>query len=207
MMTVASLAYGTSAARNLRVGRQVERRERVVEEVDLRLAHERPRHGEALALTARHVHAALRDLGVEPSRHRPHEVGRLRDLERGPQLVLGGVRLAVAQVAGDGAREQVRLLRDDADAVPEDVRIEFADVDAVEQDRARRDVEEARGHVDQARLARSGAPDDGRRLTGQRGERDVLEDGVLGAGIAESHVAQLEPSALRHLGDRSARAA
>ena len=75
------------------VGGQVEGRERVVEQVDPRPAHERPGDGQPLALAARHVGAALADRGVEPAGHGRDEVGGLGDLERLPQLVVGGAGL------------------------------------------------------------------------------------------------------------------
>ena len=75
-----------------RVGREVEGRERVVEHVDVGPADQRAGDRQPLALPARHVGAALLDPRVEPAGHRPHEVARLRDLERGPHLLLGARR-------------------------------------------------------------------------------------------------------------------
>ena len=86
------------------IGGEVERGERVVEEVDAGSAHEGPGDGEALALAAGDVGAALRDRGVEATGHRAHERLGLGDLERLPQLVVGGVGIRVAEVARHGAR-------------------------------------------------------------------------------------------------------
>src|SRR5688572_24643603 len=102
-----------------RVGGEVEGGERVVEEVDLRALHHRASDGETLPLTATDVGAALGDGRVEPLGHLSDEVGGLRDLQRSPHLLVGGVRLAVHQVGADGAGEQVRALRDQADHRPE----------------------------------------------------------------------------------------
>ena len=66
------------------VGREVERRERVVEHVDVGPANQGPGDRQSLALTARHVGAALFDPCVEAAGHRADEVGGLRDLERAP---------------------------------------------------------------------------------------------------------------------------
>ena len=120
------------------VGGEVEGRERVVEEVDLGLAHEGAGDGQALALAAGDVRAALGDAGLEAAGHGGHEVPGLGDLERLPHLVLGGVGLAVAQVGGDGAREQVGLLGHEADAAPEELGLEVAHIDAVDEQRHRR---------------------------------------------------------------------
>ena len=51
------------------VGREVERRERVVEHVDVGLADQRPGDRQPLALPARHVGAALLDPRVQPAGH------------------------------------------------------------------------------------------------------------------------------------------
>ena len=138
MSTVASAVCGRQGGPQAGVGGQVEGRERVVEEVDLGLAHEGPGDGQPLALAARHVRAALGDAGVEAARHGGDEVAGLGDLERLPHLLVGGVGLAVAEVAGHRAGEQVRLLRHEPDAAPQQLGLEVADVDAVDQHRARR---------------------------------------------------------------------
>ena len=53
------------------IGEEVERREGVVEQVDLGLAHQRPGDGEPLALAAGDVAAALLDAGLEAAGHGP----------------------------------------------------------------------------------------------------------------------------------------
>ena len=83
-----------------------------------------------------------------PSGMRAHEVVGLRDPQRRPHLVLGGVGLAVAQVVGDRAGEQVRLLRHQPDARVQDLGVELAHVDAV-------DAHAAPGRVEQARDQRA----------------------------------------------------
>ena len=79
-----------------------------------------------------------------PSGSVGHEVTRLGDLEGLPHLLLGRVGQPVLQVAGDGAAEQERLLRDQAEHRPEQVRLQLADVDTADQHATTRDVEEAR---------------------------------------------------------------
>ena len=110
----------------------------------------------------------------EPVGQLGHEVTRLGDLERLPHLLLGRVGQAVLQVAGDGAAEEERLLRDQAELRPEQVRLELADVDTVDQHAARGHVEEARHEVEQRGLAGAGGADDRHRLAGAGAEVDVV---------------------------------
>src|SRR4029077_3485957 len=67
------------------IGCKVEGRERVVEDVNVRLPDESARDRESLSLSAGHVRAALHDRCVETA-HRLDEVLRLCDLERFPDL-------------------------------------------------------------------------------------------------------------------------
>ena len=61
------------------VGAEVERREGVVEQVDLRPPDQRPGDRQALALATRQVRAALGDGRLQAVGQRPHEVGGLGD--------------------------------------------------------------------------------------------------------------------------------
>src|SRR5262245_11182420 len=115
--TAASRVYGPSAARS-RASVPRSRAEHASPRawsVQLGAAAQRARDRGPLALATRHVGAALLDPRVGATGHRLDEVLRLRDFERGPHLLFGGARLAELQVAGDGAREEVRALRDVAD--------------------------------------------------------------------------------------------
>ena len=116
--------------------------------------------------------------------------------------VLGRVGRADAEVRGDGPAEQERLLRDEADRLPEVRPLEVADVDAVDPDRARGRVGEAGDERDQRGLATPRAPDDGRRLAGSRRERDVADDRVLGTGVRVGRALELERPAGAGTGDR-----
>ena len=83
------------------------------------------------------------------------EVAGLRDVERVPHLFVGGVLVAEAHVAGDGAREQERLLRHEPDEPLEQRLVELAHVDATDQHLTGGDVEQSCDHVEQGGLARS----------------------------------------------------
>ena len=193
----ASAVTGRERGAQPRVGGEVERGERVVEQVDAGLAHEGPRDREALALAARHVRAALRDRRVEPAGHRRDEVARLRDLERLPQLVVGGVGVAVAQVAGDGAGEQVRLLGHEPDAAPQQLGLEVAHVDAVDEHRAAGRVEQPRDQVEQRRSCPAPVLPMIAVVSPAPALNEMSQStGLLGARVVEPDVAQLERAAL-----------
>ena len=179
------------------VGRQVERRERVVEDEDVGLVHDRPRDREPLALAARDVRAALRDARVELALHLLDEVAALRDLERLPELVVGRLLAPEAQVRRDGAGEQERTLRHEADALPEVVEVGLAHVDAADLDRAAGHVEQARDERDERRLARAGRADDRDGLAASRPEGDAREHRRLGAGVGELDVVEARPCRAR----------
>lgn len=139
----------------LAVGREVEGAERVVEDKDLGPAGDGAAHGQALALAARDVPPALLDGGVKAALHALDEVGRLGHRERGAHVVARDlvVRLAVGDVARDGALEERGRLRDVADAAVELLERVAAHVAAVDEDLALRGVEEAVDELDEGRLA------------------------------------------------------
>ena len=111
------------AARRQRVGLEVERREAVVEDVDLGPLDQRPGDRQALALAARQVRAALRDRRVEALGQLADEVSAWAMRRARPQLLVGRVGLAEAEVAGDRAAEQEGLLGDEPDPRPEVVAV------------------------------------------------------------------------------------
>ncbi len=175
-----------------RVGREVQGREAVVEHVHLGAADQRARDGDPLPLPAGEVRAALVDRGVEPLGHGPDEIGGLRDRQGVPQLLVGGVGPADAQVAAHGAAEEEGPLGHQPDPRPEVVAGQRADVDAVDEDRARGHVEKPRHQRHQRGLARSGRPHDRRRLARRRQEGDASQHRLLGPRVAELHVAELD---------------
>ena len=155
---------------------------------------ERPGDGEPLALAAGEVRPALGDRRLEPALHRLHEVATLGDVEGAPELLVGRPLVTEAQVGGDGPAEQERLLGDEPDALPEHLAIERSDIDAIDEHGALGRVVQARDQVHDGGLAAAGASDDGRGLAGPRLERDGVQHRVLGAGIAEADIAELDQS-------------
>ena len=85
------------------VRRVIQRGGAVIQNQDFRLAHERARDRQALALAAGEIAAALLHRLVKPLRLGGNHVERLRDLERVAQVGLGGVGVAPEQVAANRA--------------------------------------------------------------------------------------------------------
>src|SRR6266540_991875 len=177
------------------VGGVVERRERVVEQVEAGAVHQRPGDRQALSLPAGDVGAALGDAGVKALGHPLHEVARLRDLERAPQRLVGGVRIAVAQVGGHRAREQVGPLRHQVDRRRQRLGVELAHVDAVDQHAAGGRVEQPWDQVEQGGLAAAGAADHGGHLARSGDQVHAAQHGLLRAGVVELDPAQLQQAA------------
>ncbi len=183
-----------------RVGRVVERGEGVVEEIDLRALDQSAGDREALPLASRDVRPALGDGGVQTVLQFRHELLGLRHLQRVPQLLVGRVRIAVAQIRGDRAREQVRLLRDEPDRPRQQLGVDLLDVHAVHEHLALGGVEEAGHQTEQGRFAAAGGADDGGDLAGPRHEVDGLEDRLLGTRVAEPGFADLQVAVTPQLG-------
>ena len=174
------------------VGGQVERRERVVEQVDARVRHQRPGDRQPLPLATGDVRPALRDRRLEAVRHGRDEVPRLGDGQGRPELLVRGVRVAVAQVGGDRPGEQEGLLGHQTDPVPERVRVVVADVDAVDRARRRPSRRTAGGSATAAWSCP--APVDpmiGGGGPGRGPQRDVPQHRLAGTRVAEFD--RLEP--------------
>ena len=115
----------------------VERRGRLVEQQQRRVAQQRARDREALALAAREARAAFAHEGVEPLRQRAQEVGGVGRLGRRPDRVVVGIPAAVAQIVARRGGEDHRFLRHHRDARADRGGIGIAQRHAVEPDRRR----------------------------------------------------------------------
>ena len=135
----------------------------------------------------------------------------------GPDLFIRGVQLAVADVVGNGAGEEVGILQDDAQRLPQRVLADLPDVDAVVGDGSLLDVVEAVDEVGDGGLSGAGGAHEGDLLAGLGKEGDVVEHRLIRivaeGDVVEAHVAPqlcqgavgLLPcpvaGALRHLGE------
>ena len=108
------------------------------------------------------------------------------------------VRLANASVAepnvlGDRAREQIHILKHEAEQATQLPKLHFTDVHPVDQDPSSIDVVEPQEQADQGRLASAGGADDADPLTRHHVERDVAEH-VLLAPVGRPDVVEDDPS-------------
>ena len=167
------------------VGVHIERREGVVEQVDGRPADDRARDRQPLPLPAGEVDAALGYRHAQPVGVGADEVVGRRHPQRLPHLVVGRIGLAVAQVLGDRAGEQVAALRHQADRRPQLLGVVVANVDAVDAHRPAGDVVQPADQRYQCRLARTGRAHDGRCRAGSCRQRNILQHSTVSTGIAE----------------------
>mmetsp|Transcript_39959 Transcript_39959/g.77735 ORF Transcript_39959/g.77735 Transcript_39959/m.77735 type:complete len:320 (-) Transcript_39959:2196-3155(-) len=134
------------------VGRTVDGGRRFIEKEDLRLSQQRPREAQELALPDAERLPARTSRGpagsflllagggaaeyrVEPSAHRRHLRPEVSGLEGADDLLIAVLAKRV-QVEPHSAAEQHRVLRDDAQALPQRRQPHRRDVDAVDGDRA-----------------------------------------------------------------------
>ena len=110
-----------------------------------------------------------------PFGRRDDELVRVRGAGGLLDLRARRVEPAVAQVVGDGAREQHRLLRHDRDLLAQRADAVCADVHAVDQHAAGGRVVKARDQADERRLARAGQTDERDHLAGLGREVDVVQ--------------------------------
>ena len=135
------------------VGGKVERRERIVEHIDTRIANERSGNGETLTLSARNIGSALRNWCVEFLGHCVDEVSSLCDLECFPKLVFGCVFIGKEKVRSNRAREKIRTLRNHRHPLPKRFRFKVSNIDIVDEDFALAAVNKTRNEIDQRGFA------------------------------------------------------
>ena len=197
---------GADGLAQARIRRVVQRGGAVVQDENFGVAHERTGNGQALALAAGKVLAALRDLGVQTALAGRDKFRRLRGLERDLQLGIRCVLLAPAEILRDGPGKQDGLLRHDADLAAQLPGRIVAYIDAVDKDAPARRVIETGDEIDERGLSGARAADDtdglpaphaeaqaGQRLRARAAiaQRDIFEhDCVLCSGIILSGLAR-----------------
>ncbi len=187
----ASLQEPTQRGLDHRLGHHVYAGGRLVQDDQARVGQQRAGDGDELALTDRDVGAELQDLGVVAVRQ-PLDEPVQADRPRGcHDRLLRGRGCAEADVVGDRARKQERILRDQRHLRTQRALLHRADVDAVDQHLPAGDVVEAGDQVGDRRLAGSGLADQRHRLSRLDGQVDVLQHGLVRL-VGEGDAAQLD---------------
>ena len=174
----------------------VERGGRLVQDEDRRVADDRARDPDPLALAARERQPALADHRVVPVGHLRDELVGVRELRRLHDLGVGGGRPTVRDVVVHGAAEEHGVLQHEADLAAEPLDREVAQIDAVDQDLAAGGVVKARDHADDRGLAAAGRADDPHELARLDSGVNVLQHRRLGV-VGEGHVLELDPALQR----------
>jgi hypothetical protein len=161
----------------------VDARGRFVENQNLWIVRQGARERNELLLAGGKSGTALAHFLVEAVGQCPDEVrqvhvfGGLRDV--GILNALG----TQANISGDGAAEEKRILQDDSKTAAEIAEVHFFDVDAVDAHRAFLDVVETQQQRDQSCFAGAGVSDDGYGFPRLDGEGRIAQNPV-GAAVA-----------------------
>ena len=161
-----------------RLGDRVHGGGRLVENQDRRVLQQRPREAETLPLAAGEGGSRLVDRGAVAPRQAGDGVMDLRVARRPLDLRVRGVEPPVADVVGDRAGEEQRVLGHQGDPLAQRAETVGGGVAPVEQHAPGRRREEPRDQVREGGLAGPGRADDGHQLAGPRVEADAVEDGA-----------------------------
>ena len=168
----------------------------VIENEEFGLPYQRAGNGQALALTAGEILAALGERFVESLCLCRDDILRLRRFQRRVQLFLGGVAFAPFQVLADRSLKQHRLLRHNADSFAECLARKGFAVDAVHGNAAGIRLIEAGNQVDQRGFAGARAADDADDFSALCGKRNILNGGFGGICIGEGYIVKGNATAL-----------
>ena len=108
-------------------------------------------------------------------------------------FLVGGVRVAPAQVLGDGAAKQHVFLQDHGYLVAQRVQVVVAHVHAADAHGALRDIVQTGDQVHERRLGRAGATDNADGLAALNMQVDIVERLAAGMlGILKAHVIEVD---------------
>ncbi len=132
-----------------------------VEDEDAGVGEDGAGDGDALALAAGELDAALADDGVVLLREALGELVDAGDAAGFHDLLFGGLRAAEEDVLADGAVEEEGLLEDDAELLAVADEADGGEVDAVDEDLAAGGGVEAADEPDDGGLTGAGGADEG----------------------------------------------
>ena len=182
---------GMDGVLDLLFGFGIDRRGRLVQHEDGGLADQRACEGDQLLLPGGQQVSALAYACFIAFFQRPDEPVGADELRGLLHLFVGGVELSVADVVGDRAGEQVRLLEHVAEVRLQPELAALFIVHAVDQYLPLGGLVEAAQEVDDGGLARAGLADQGDGLARLDGEVEVFQH-LFPAGILEGYVLKLD---------------
>ena len=163
-----------------------------VQNEDGRVLQEDPRDRNALLLTARELDAPLTHIGIEAVLQGADKALCARQTGRLDNFLPGRAGFAVGDVIRHRTAEQVDVLLDDADVLPQALEGDVLDVLPVDEDTASRHLVEAGDEVAERRLAAAGRADQRQTLTGLDVKADVVEHLVVVVGVLEADVLEAD---------------
>ena len=167
------------------LGRGVERAGGFVQDQQRRLAQQRARQRQALALSARQRRAAVREHRVVAHRHLLDRVVQACEPAGVLDAILGHLGVEHRDVVADRGREQPRFLGDDPEAFAQRVQVPAGDLAAVDRDAPRERRVQSGEQPRERGLARAGSADNRDALAGRGVEADVGEHRARLARIGE----------------------
>ncbi len=177
----------------------IERAGGLVEQQDRRIAQHRTGDGKPLLLAAREPGAVFAQIGVEPLGQAFEELRRIGSPGGLPQLFVGGIPGAVADVVARIGAEQHAVLRDHGDPLAHRVRVGAGQRHAVEADSARLRIVKPLGELEDRRFTRPRGTDDGDGLARFHLEREIRQRRDFRPGrVAEGDVAERKAATRRH---------
>ena len=180
-----------------RLGAEVERACRIVEDKYLRTADYRAGYRYSLLLTAGERRALFGDYRVVAVREAVYETVRLSDFGGFSDLVVGRVGASPADVVRDRSGEQLSLLEDESYLMAERFQVVIFDVLAVHKHLSAVGVIEARDKVDERGFSRTGRADDRDDLAFLYVEADIVQHRASGGvRVTEIDVPELDRAAL-----------
>ena len=131
----------------------VERTGGLVQDEQGRLAQQRARKRNALALATRKPHAPVADHRLEPQVEPLDEFAGMGGAQRGPQILVAGLRRGKAQVRRDRVMQKEHVLRHIGHLTAPATAIGGIDLDAVDENLAGGRLEQPEQHVGDRALA------------------------------------------------------
>ena len=169
-----------------------------VQQQDGRVLQKYPRNADALFLPAGKLDSAFAYIGIIPVFQLPHKAISTGQPGGGNDLLPRGTRLAVSDVFGHRAAEQVNILLHHANGIAQAAQGNMADVLPVNQNLAAGHIIKARDQVAQGGFSAAGRPNQRQILAGADVQVYMTQHLVVVVRVFKAHIAELN-AAFFHL--------